>query len=133
MRADCFEHSERFRVAIDRVLQLGAGETDGSRVDEDRRDTRVDHRRFECPNARHDEIINQVTSGEHRTALRTGFFRSRIHEFELHFGGGERDAIEFKIARFLHRAVGYRHMRDDGLPYVLLPDADRGDAIGWYA
>ena len=41
---------------------------------------------------------------EHRAAGAV-FLGGRVHEFELHFGGGERHAVEFEVAGFLHGAV----------------------------
>jgi len=65
---------------------------------------------------------------EHR-AFRAFFFGSGVHEFELHFGGRERHAVEFEVARFLHGAVGHRHVRDDRLADVRLPDAHDRNAV----
>ena len=56
-------------------------------------------------------------------------FVCRVEEFELHLGGGEGHAIEFKVTGFLHGTVGDRHMGDDGFLDVDLPDADGRDPI----
>jgi hypothetical protein len=55
----------------------------------------------------------------------SAFLGGRVHELELHFGGREGHAVELEVAGFLHRAVGDRHVRDDGLADVGLPDAHR--------
>ena len=78
--------------------------------------------------ARHFQVVDQVAGREHRTATAL-FFRRRVEEFELHFGRREGHAVEFEVAGFLHFAVGDRHVRDDGLADVGLPDAHHGDAV----
>ena len=55
-----------FGVAVDRVLQLGAGVTDRVGVDEDGRDAGVDHRGLERADARHFEVVDQIAGREHR-------------------------------------------------------------------
>jgi hypothetical protein len=52
----------------------------------------------------------------------------RVDELQRHFGGGKGHAIEFKVARLLHLALGHRHVGDDGFADVGLPDADGGHA-----
>ena len=77
---------------------------------------------FERADARHVELVDEVAGREHRAA-RTVFVGGRVQELELHFGGREGHAVEFEVAGLLHRAVGHRHVRDDGLADVGLPDA----------
>jgi hypothetical protein len=48
---------------------------------------------------------------------------------ELHFSRREGDAIEFEVAGFLHLAAGHRHVGDDGLIDVGLPDAHDRPAV----
>ena len=88
---------ERLRIAVDRVLQLGARIADRFRFDEDRRNARVDHRRLQRADTRHREIVDEVAGREHRPA-RAFFLGGRVHEFELHFGRRERDAVQLEIA-----------------------------------
>ncbi len=129
VRAQGLEHRQCFRVAVDGVLQFGAGVADRCRVDEDGRDAGVDQRRLERADAGHVQVVDQVAGGEHRAAAVAVFLGGGVKEFELDFGGREGHAVELEVAGLLHRAVGDGHMRDDGLADVGLPDAHGGDAV----
>ena len=128
VRAELFEHLPRLCVTGDVVLQFGALVADLGGVAENRRDTRVDHRCPEGAHAGHFQIVNEIARGEHRTAAAFLFSR-RIHELDLHFGCWKRHAVELEITRFLHGAVRDRHMRDDGLADVCLPDSHDCGAV----
>jgi hypothetical protein len=75
------------------------------------------------------EGVEAVAGREHRAAF-AFFIGRRIEELELHLGRGKGDAIELEVAQLLNRAVLHRHMGNDPLPDVGLPDADDGRAIG---
>jgi hypothetical protein len=49
-------------------------------------------------------------------------FIGRVDELQLHFGGREGHAVQLEVAGFLHLPPD-RHVGDDGLADVGLPDA----------
>jgi hypothetical protein len=116
------EYRQGFGVAVDGVLQLGAGVADIRGVHEDGGDAGVDHRCLQGAQARHFQVVDQAPGREHRPAP-TFLIGRWVHEFQLHFGGGKRHAIEFEAACFLDLTVRHRHVRHDGLADVGLPDA----------
>ena len=102
--------------------------TDLLGIEKNRRDAGIDHRGLQHADAGNLQIIDHIAGRKHRAAC-TFFFGCRIHELELHFGGREGHAIELEVAGLLDRAIGDRHMRDDGLRDIGLPDADDGHAV----
>src|SRR5690606_8740722 len=122
--ANSFEHGQRFRIAVDGVLQFSTAVANVAGVDEDRRNARVDHARLECANAGDLELIHYLAGGEHG-ALPV----RRVHEFHEDFRRGKGDAIELEVAGFLDLAVGNGYVGDDGFPNVALPDAHDGAAV----
>ncbi len=126
--ADRLEHGQCARVAIDRVLQLGAIVAQRPGLDEDGRDARVDQRGAQHAHTGHVEFIDQIPGREHGAATAL-FLGGRVHELELHLGCREGHAIELEVARFLHLARGHRHVREDGLADIGLPDAHHGHAV----
>ncbi len=119
-----FKPCQCFGIGVDVFLQLGTGVTDIGGIDEDGRNTGVDHGRLEGPHARHFELIHQVAGGEHGA-----FAIGGIHELDHYLGCREGHAIQFEITGFLYLTVGDRHMGDDGFLDVLLPDAHSADAV----
>src|SRR5204863_112351 len=73
-------------VAVDVLLQLGTGEPEPCRVDEDGGVAGIDHRRLDGPEARHVERIDPVAGREHRPAfaLAVAFVGRRVEELEPH-------------------------------------------------
>ncbi|MNN43237.1 hypothetical protein D3C81_1574630 [compost metagenome] len=115
-------------IAVDRILKLGTGIADIVGIDENGRDTRVDQSGFESPDTGHLQVIHQVAGREHRPAA-FALIGRRIKELQLHLGRREGHTVEFEVAGFLHFALGNRHMSDDGLADVGLPDTHGGNAI----
>ena len=58
-------------------------------------------------------------------------YLKKVEELQPHLGRREGDAVEREVAQLLHRAVLHRHVADDPLLDVGLPDAHRGGAVGW--
>src|SRR3546814_10201804 len=77
--------------------------------------------------SRYFKVVNQVAGREHRATLVAVV--GRIEEFDLHFGRRERHAVEFEVTRFLHFTVGDRHVCDDGLVDLRLPDTHDADPV----
>nr|GEU28025.1 hypothetical protein [Tanacetum cinerariifolium] len=128
--ADGFEHGQRPGIAVDRLLQLRARVTHRLRFDENGGNAGVDHGGAQHAHARHVQIVDQPAGGEHRTAGAIALLVGRrIEKFQYDFGGRERDAIEFEVARLLYLAVRHRDMGDDGPGDIGLPDAHHGHAI----
>jgi hypothetical protein len=82
---------------------------------------------LKVPTPGHFQVVHQVAGGEHRAAVFA--IVGRVEELQHDLGGREGHAIEFEIAGFLHLAVGDRHVGDDGLLDVGLPDAHHGSAV----
>ncbi len=128
MGADGLEHRQGLGVAIDIALQLGTAIADVCRVDEDRRNPGIDQGRLEGADTGHFQVVHQVAGGEHRTA-RTLFLGCRVKELQLHFGRRESHAVQLEVAGFLDLTVGDRHVGDDALADIGLPDAHHRHAV----
>src|SRR5690606_18554491 len=96
VRADGLEHGQRLCIAVDRVLQLGAGVADVGGVDEDRRDADVDHRGPERADAGNLQVVDQVAGGEHRAAVVAAVV-GRVDELEHDLGRREGHAVELEV------------------------------------
>ena len=124
MGANGFEHGQRLGVAVDIVLQLGALVANVFGIDENGRDTGIDHGRFQSADTRHFQFIHQITRGEHGP-----FAIGRVHKLDLHFRRREGYAIQFKITGLLHFTVGDGHVGHDGFADVGLPYTNGTDAV----
>ena len=111
-------------IRVDVVLQLGALVADVFGIDENGRDTGIDHGGFQGADTRHFKLIHQITRGEHGP-LAIG----RVHKLDLDFCRREGHAIQFKITGFLHFTVGDGHVGHDGFADVGLPDTNDTDAV----
>jgi hypothetical protein len=114
-------------VAVDRRLQLGAGVAEVGGVDEDGGDAGVDHRGLKRADAGHIQIVHHVAGGEHRAAFLAVV--GRVDELQHDLGGREGHAVQLEIAGFLHLPGRHRHVGDDGLADVGLPDAHHRHAV----
>ena len=131
--ADRFQLRQRRPVFVDRRLQLRAVVAEIGGVDEHGGDAGGDHRRLQRADAGHVQRIDQVAGGEHRPAVFTLALVGRIEELQHDLGGREGHPVQLEIAGFLHLAGRHRHMGEDGLADVGLPDPHRAHAIGGHA
>ncbi len=131
MGADGLKTRQGLGVVIDRALKLCAAIAERLRLQEDGRDAGIDQGRLEGADVRHLQIVDHVAGWEHCPPIVAVL--SRVHEFQLDLGGREGDAVELEIAGFLHGAGGHRHMGNDRLADISLPDTHNGNAIGGHA
>ncbi len=124
--ADLLEALQRSLVLVDRRLQLDTGVAEVGGVEEDGRDAGGDHGHLEAAHAGHVQCIDQIAGREHRARITV---IGRIDEFQLDLGRREGHAIQLEIAGLLHFAIAHRHVGDDGLADVGLPDAYGAQAI----
>ncbi|RMN06389.1 hypothetical protein ALQ67_200067 [Pseudomonas savastanoi pv. glycinea] len=126
--ANGFQTGKRLRITIDIALQLGTAVAYVGGVDENCRDTGVDHGCFQGADAGHFKVVYQVAGGKHRAACAL-FVRCRIKKLQRHLRGRKGHAVQFEIAGFLYLAVADGHMGDDGLADIGLPDTHDDDAV----
>ena len=121
---DRFKCLQRFLVFVDVTLQLGTGVTDIFCVDENGRNTGIDHGGRERSDAWDFKLINHIAGGEHGTLP-----VCRVHEVHFYFGGRKGYAVQFKITGFLHFTIGDGNVGNNGLLDIDLPDANNGNAV----
>ena len=129
VRTDRLEHRKPRGIVVDRRLQLAAGATDIGGIDEDGGDAGVDHRGPQRADARHLEVIDQVPGREQCAAAIAIGLLGGIKELQHDLRRREGHAVQFEVAGFLHLTVAHRHMREDGLADVGLPDPHRAAAV----
>src|SRR5690554_782339 len=121
------ETRQRLGIAIDIFAQLSALIANVFGVDEYRWDARSDHGRLQRADTRHLKLVHKITGGEHGAALAVIF--RRVDEFQHDFRCGKGHSIQLEITQLLYLAIGDRHVGDDGLANVGLPDPYRAGAV----
>ena len=98
---DGFKHGQGLGITVDVALQFRAAVTNVAGIDENSGNASIDHSHVQGADAGYVQLIDHMPGGEHG-ATGAVFIRRRIKELQLHFGGRKRNAIQLKIARFLH-------------------------------
>src|SRR5690606_711340 len=80
-----------------------------------------------CADTRHLKLVHKITGGEHGAALAVIF--RRVDEFQHDFRCGKGHSVQLEITQLLYLAIGDRHVGDDGLANVGLPDPYRAGAV----
>lgn len=128
--ADPFEARQLLRVAVDLFAQLGAAVADLLGIDEHRGNPGVDHGRLEGADPRHLQVVHQVAGGEYGAAVLAVV--GRVEELQHDLGRREGHSVQLEVAGFLDLAAAHRHVGDDGLADIGLPDAHLADAVFRY-
>jgi len=130
-RAVCpnrFAACEQIGLDIDGARQLDAGQAERRSVHEYRGIAGIDQGDVDIAHAGNRQSIHGIASGQHRAAA-LRIVRTGIEKSQCDLGGRKRHAVEHEVAHLLHGAVAHRHLGDDFLADVGLPDAHRGHAV----
>jgi hypothetical protein len=122
LRPDGLEAAERTGVGVEHRPQFDSAEPEVAGRDEHARISGVEHRGPDLPDALDVDVVDDM-AGREQPARHAA---AGVHEVQADHGGRVRDAIEVEVTLRHDPAGRGRHVRDDLLRGVLLPDPDHG-------